>query len=339
MAQSILGRKNILITGGAGFLGSFLADELVKENNVVCIDNFVSGSRSNVEHLLRNPNFVLVKHDIVEPIDLESLPELEKFKVKFQGIQEVYNLACPMSPKDFDKYRIETALANSVGIANMLELAVKYKAKFMQFSTSVVYGGKTEAIKYFKEDSYQPMNPTTPRSCYDEGKRFAESLTVTYRDVYNIDAKIVRVFRTYGPRVRLFSGEMVPDFVVQALDNQDLIIYGDENFSTSLCYIDDVVKAAVKMMATAEQGPMNIGSADEYRLADVAKKIIQMTGSKSKIVYRPAMLFVTQLGLPDITLAKERLNWLPVTTLDKGLEKTIDYAKAHKVLVGTQREE
>jgi UDP-glucuronate decarboxylase len=338
MPKQILERKNILITGGAGFIGSFLCDRLVRNNNIICLDNFISGSQSNIEHLLRNANFVFIKHDIVEPLDLESYPELEKFKIKFQGIQEIYNLACPMSPKDFDKYKIETALTNSVGTANMLELALKFKAKFLQASTSTIYGGISEDIKHFKEGDYQPVNPITPRSCYDEGKRFAESLTVTYRDVHNIDAKIVRVFRTYGPRVRLFSGEMVPDFVVQAIDNKDLVIYGDEKFSTSLCYVDDIVEGCIKTMASGEPGPINLGSPDDYSLVEVAKKIIEMTGSSSKIVFEPPLLFMTQLGLPDITLAKDKLSWIPVTTLEKGLEKTIEYAKAHKVLIGIQKE-
>jgi len=339
MPKQILGRKNVLVTGGAGFIGSFLCDRLVKENNVICVDNFVSGSRSNIEHLLRNYNFVFLKHDIIEPLDLESFPELDKFKIKFQGLQEIYNLACPMSPKDFEKYRIETALTNSVGVANMLELAVKYKAKFLQASTSTVYGGRTEKIKYFKENDYQPVSPITPRSCYDEGKRFAESLVITYREVYNLDAKIVRIFRTYGPRVRLFSGEMVPDMVIQALDNKDLIIYGDSSFSTSLCYVEDIIDGCLKAMASNELGPINLGSPDEYSIVEVAKKIIQMTNSSSKIVFAPPLLFMTPLGLPDISLAKEKLNWIPVTTLEGGLQKTIDYAKAHKVLIGIQKEE
>lgn len=320
-------------------MGSFLCDQLIKDNNIICLDNFVSGSRSNIDQLLRNPNFVFIKHDIIEPIDLEAYPELEKFKIKFQGLQEIYNLACPMSPKDFDKYRVETALTNSVGTANMLELAVKYRAKFLQFSTSSVYGPRSDKFKYFKEDSYQPMDPLTPRSCYDEGKRFAETLTATYREVYELDAKIVRIFRTYGPRVRLFSGEMVPDFVVQALDNKDLVIYGDKTFSTSLCYVEDVIDGCIKLMASAEVGPVNIGSPDEYSLIEVANKIIQMTDSSSKIVFEAPLLFMTPLGLPDISLAKEKLGWLPITTLETGLQKTIDYAKAHKVLIGLRREE
>jgi UDP-glucuronate decarboxylase len=339
MPTFILGRKNILVTGGAGFIGSFLCDRLVKENNVICVDNFVSGNQNNIEQLLRNSNFVFIKHDISEPLDLENYPELEKFKINIQGIQEIYNFACPMSPKDFDKYRIETALANSVGTANMLEMAVKYKAKFLQASTSTVYGSRTAEKKYFKENDYQPVDPVSPRSCYDEGKRFAESLAVTYRDVYNIDTKIVRIFRTYGPRVRLFAGEMVPDFVVQALDNKDLIIYGDEKFSTSLCYVEDLVEGCIKAMASSEKEPINLGSPDDYSLVDVAKKIIEMTGSKSKIVFEPALLFMSQLGLPDIGLAKEKLDWLPITTLETGLKKTINYAKAHKVLVGVRSEE
>lgn len=326
-------KKNILVLGGAGFLGSHLCDYLVKYHHIICVDNFVSGTQSNIDHLLRDPNFEFIKHDIVEPLDLESFAELDKFKIKVHGVAEVYNLACPTSVKNFENDRIKTLETNAWGTRNALEVARKYQAKFLHFSSSVVYGGRTEDSKTYKEDYWGHVNLLSPRACYDEGRRFAESQVVTYRQVYNLDAKIIRIFRTFGPRMKLFDGQMIPDFITSALDNEDLIIYGDKNFSTSLCYVSDIIDGAVRMMESEEAGPINLGSINDYNLKEVAEKIIELTGSKSKVVFKDQLLFMTPLGLPDITLAKDKLGWLPVIRLEEGLQKTIDYTKAEKGLV------
>lgn len=332
--KPIFEKKNILVTGGAGFIGSHLCDHLVEGSKVICIDNFISGDERNIDHLLQNPDFQFIKHNINEPIDLNRLPELEKFQVEFQGIQEIYHLAAPTSPTDFDATRIETVLTHSVGTRNILDLAVKYNAKFLLASSSVVYGPRNEQIKFFQESYHGVVDQLSPRACYDEGKRFAETLTSTYGQVNNLDAKIARLFRIYGPRMKLNSGQMLPDFVFNSLDNQDLVIYGDESFSSSFCHVNDAVEGLIKMMKSGEAGPINLGSDLEYRISDVANKVIQLTNSSSKVVYEKPLLFMTPLGLPDITLAKERLSWFPVVLLEEGLNGTIDYFRAHKSRLG-----
>lgn len=331
--KAIFEKKNVVVTGGAGFIGSHLCDELVKNSKVICIDNFISGDEENIDHLLQHPDFQFIKHDINEPLDLESLSELEKFRVRFQGIQEIYHLACPSLPKDFEETRVETVLTNSVGTRNILELTVKYKAKFLLASSSVVYGPRDTENLYFVEKHIGLIDQLNPRACYDEGKRFAETITKTYADAYNLDAKIARIFRTYGPRMRLNTGQMLPDFVSSALEGKELVIYGDENFSSSLCHVSDMVQGLMKMMKSGEAGPMNFGSDLDVKLADVAKKVIALTGSASGIVYKEPLLFMTPLGLPDITHARERLGWFPIVLLDDGIQGAIDYFKAHKSIV------
>ena len=326
-------RKNILVIGGAGFIGSHLCDRLVKESNVICLDSFVTGEQKNIDHLLREYNFEFINHDINQKIDLENLSELEKFKVKVKGIQEIYNLAVPTSPKQFEKFTEETLKTNSLGTINALNLAVKFKAKFLHFSSCVVYGPRPADNSRFSEDYWGFVDLLSPRGCYDEGKRFAESAVVTFRDKYNLDTKIVRIFRTYGPRLRLNDGQMIPDFITDALDNKDLVIYGDENFSTSLCYVSDIVDGAIKVMDSEEREPVNLGGGDEVKLIDVANKIIEMTASKSKVVFEEPLLFITHLGLPDLTKAKEKVGWFPIVRLEEGLKKSIEYAKARKVLI------
>jgi len=323
-----------LVTGGAGFLGSHLCESLAKDNNVICLDNLLNPlSYQNIEGLLQNQNFYFVKHDVNEPIDLLSFGELKNLKIKFQGIKEVYHLACPTSAKSFEKFKIETLKANSIGTINVLELARMYQAKILFTSSSVVYGSRKEDTPYFKEMDYGRVNFTGERSCYDEGKRFAETAIFTYKQMYGLDVKVARIFRTYGPRQALFEGEMIPDFILQAINNLPLIIYGDENFDTSLCFVSDTVDGIIAMMKSHESGPINLGHSEKYLLVDVAKKIIDETGSKSVVEFRQPLLFMTPLGLPDISLAREKLNWFPITRLEDGLKKTIEYIKAHRILL------
>lgn len=328
-------RKNILIVGGAGFIGSHLAEALIKDNNIICLDNFITSNMENIRFLLSSPNFEFIKHDLTQALDLEQLPELKKFQIKVFGIQEIYNLACPTSAKNFDKLVVETALANSVLVKNVLDLALKYEAKLLHASSAVVYGPR-QSNNYIKEDFQGLVNFTGQRSCYDEGKRFAESLVTTYQRFYKKDFKIARIFRTYGPRLALNDGQMIPDFILNALDNKDLIIYGDKNFSTALCYIDDIIDGLTKLMESELTEPVNLGSNVDTLLTEVAERIIKITGSSSKIVYQKSLDFITSLTLPDITLAKAKLGWYPLTGLDKGLEESLEYTRANKqLLTGT----
>lgn len=330
-----MAKDNVLVTGGAGFIGSHLCERLLKDYNVVCLDDFLTSSEANINHLVQLPNFEFVKQNLSENFDLEAVPELAKFQINVKGFKAIFNLSCPTSAKNFDDLKITTLDSNSVAMKNVLELVRKYKSKFVHVSSSVVYGGRDKAKGKVKEDEEGIVNHLSPRGCYDEGKRFAETAVVTYHQVYKTDFKIARIFRTYGPRERLFDGEMVPDFVVDAANNKDLVIYGDKNFQTSLIYVSDVVDALVKLMnARADIGPVNIGSDVDLKIVDVAKKIVDMTGSRSKIVFDKPLPFITELALPDISKAKEELGWLPLVRLEDGLKKTIDYTLAHKELLG-----
>lgn len=330
MKQAIFDKKNVLVIGGAGFLGSHICDELIKSAKVICIDNFSSGDEKNIDHLLSHPDFRFIKHDMSEPIKLESFQELEAFKIEFQGIQEIYNLACPTAPIHFQKNRVENLLANSYAVKNALDLAVLYKAKIMHFSSSVVYGARDNRNGLVKEDDIGTVDMLSDRCSYDEGKRFAESMVKTYKDIYGIDAKIIRMFRAYGPRMPLDQGHMLPDFISNALDNEDLVIYGDKDFSSSFCYVSDCLDAVFKMMQSDLFGPINIGSDQDVNVTDMANQIIKMLGSKSKVAYAEKMLFMTPLKLPDISKARDLLGWMPLVSLEAGLEKTIADLRANK---------
>jgi len=327
-------KKNVVVTGGAGFIGSFLCERLLKDSRVICIDDLTTSQSDNIAHILENQDFEFIRADINEPIDLEKYPELERFKVKFQGVQEIYHLACPTSAKKFEEYRHKTLLTNAVGMRNALDLAVKYKAKFFHASTSVIYGPRPADGHLFNESEFGLIDHLSPRACYDEGKRWAETMVQTYEDVFNIDARIARIFRTYGSRMLLNDGQMIPDFILNALDGKDLVVYGDENFRTSLVYVTDVVDGIVRLMAMQKDpGPVNLGSDYDVRIADVAKKIIEMTGSTSKVTFDAPLLFMTQLGLPDLKRAKEDLGWIPLISLEQGLKKSIEYAVANRGLL------
>lgn len=330
--QAIFDKKNVVVIGGAGFIGSHLCDELIKTAKVICIDNFISGEERNIDHLLAESDFAFIKHDMIEPIDLENISSLQKFKIEFQGIQEVYNLACPTSPVKFKENCIQSLLANSYVVKNTLDLALKYKAKYMHFSSSVVYGQRRDGNPRILETDIGQVDFIGERSCYDEGKRFAETIVVNYREFYGLEAKIIRLFRVYGPRMKLNDGQMIPDFVNSAIENKDVVIQGDKDFSSSFCYVSDVIDAVIKMMETNINGPLNIGSDVVINITDFAQKIIDMLGSQSKIVYTEEILFMSQLCTPDTTLARNELAWMPVVTLGKGLEKTIEDLLASKGL-------
>ncbi len=330
----IFDKKNILVTGGAGFIGSHLCDELIKDSKVICVDNFSSGSEKNIDHLLSDPNFEFIKHDITKPLDLSKYPELQKFKIEFQGIQEIYHLACPMSPKNFEKNKIEVVLANSYGVKNALDLACKYSAKFVHASSSVIYGDQIKKGHKIRENELGETDPISSRASYDEGKRFAETIVESYREIKKVDAKILRIFRTYGPRMKIGDGQMIPDFINNALDGKDLLIHGDNSFSSSFCYVSDSVDALTKAMDVDFKGPINIGSDVEIKLEDLANRVISIMGANVKIEYEDHILFMKSLNVPDISKARNELEWMPVISLDKGLEMTIYELRASKGLKG-----
>jgi len=337
MTKIIYQKKNVIVTGGAGFIGSHLCDSLLKEGaRVICVDNFSTSSEMNIDHLLRYADFEFIRHNIVEPIDLLKLPELSKFEIKWQGIQEIYHLACPTSPKEFDKMPVETAITNGSGTKNILDLAKQYNSKFLLASSSAIYGNPVKGIDYFHESYWGFIDPLGARGCYNEGKRFAETLTSNYAHVYHLDTKIARIFNTYGPRMKIADGRLIPDFIDNAIDNKDVIIYSDPNTVSSFCYVDDVVEGLKRLLASDISEPINFGSFEEHLLEDVAKKIIAMVQSKSKITYGKPLVYMAKQGLPDISKAKELLGWIPLTSLEKGLRLTIDDMQANRILINTR---
>lgn len=328
----IFEKKNVLVLGGAGFIGSHLCDRLIEDCKVICVDNLFSGTERNIDHLLANSNFKFIKHDMALPLNLEDYTELAEMRIEFQGIQEIYNLACPTSPKFFDRNKVANVLANSYVVKNALDQALKYQAKLLHGSSSVVYGERHDEWERVKEEQVGLVDHLSERASYDEGKRFAETMIATYGSVFNLDIKIARLFRIYGPRMAFNEGHMIPDFVAAALNNDHLVIFGDENFKTSLCYIDDCVSGLMKLMASDIKTPVNIGSDIDLHLVDVASRVIEMTNSTSSIEHSEALLFMTSLALPDISIARDRLSWLPLVTLDNGLKKTIEDLRATKNL-------
>lgn len=328
----IFDKKNILVIGGAGFIGSHLCDALVQGAKVICIDDYASGSVDNISQLLQHPNFVFIKHDINTPIDLETYPELEIFEVKFQGIQEVYYMACPTVQLGYEEYAVETAKTNSLGVVNALDIARKYDAKFVFASTHSVYGDPLDGQETFAEDYWGFVDFLGERACYNEGKRFAETLVDTYHRTYKLDTKIGRVFNVYGPRMRFNSGRMIPDFVRAAINQQDLVIYGDGTTRDNYCYVDDMVQALIALMQSSVNVPVNLGSMENYPIIEIAKKIISLVGSKSNTVFADEIAGLAKLGLPDITRAKHMLGWFPVTPIDVGLKRTVEDMLGSRVL-------
>jgi len=330
----IFEKKNVLVTGGAGFLGSHLCERLLKEAKVICVDDLSNSHIQNIEHLLQYPDFEFIKYDVNQPIDLNAFPELDKFRVKFQGIQEVYHLACPTSPKGFENLKIHSLWANSQAMISTLDLAVQHKAKYIFASSSVVYGNATEEHNFFNEEDEGIVDHLSPRACYDEGKRFAETCVATYKQVYGIDAKIARIFTTYGPRMQLDDGLLIPDFILNALDGKPLEIFGDETLSQSLCYVTDTIDGMVRFMETGpDVSIINLGSDESHRMVDIAQKIIQMTNSESQLVFEDPLVFLTKKGIPDLRRAKEALDWIPLIRIEDGLQRTIDYTLANRELM------
>lgn len=306
--------KRILVTGGAGFLGSHLCDRLIAQgHDVLCLDNFFTGNKNNIGHLLGNPRFELIRHDVINPIYLE--------------VDEIYNLACPASPVHYQYNPIKTIKTSVMGVINALGLAKRVKATILQASTSEVYGDPE--VHPQLEEYWGRVNPIGIRSCYDEGKRASECLMMDYHRQNGVKIKIARIFNTYGPRMGEGDGRVVSNFIVQALKGQHISIYGDGSQTRSFCYVDDLIEGMILMMATADDviGPINIGNPGEFTILELAEAVIRLTGSKSKIIFMPLPEDDPKQRQPDINLAKNLLGWEPLIQLEEGLKRTIDYFK------------
>ena len=307
-------RKNqtILITGGGGFLGSHLCERLLDDDHdVICLDNFFTGSKENIRHLLNHSGFELIRHDITWPVYLE--------------VDAIYNMACPASPIHYQYDPVQTTKTSVLGAINLLGMAKRLKIPIMQASTSEIYGDP--AVHPQKEEYWGNVNPIGPRSCYDEGKRCAETLFFDYHRQLKVSIKVVRIFNTYGPRMQINDGRVVSNFIVQALKNEDITIYGDGSQTRSFCYVSDMIEAFVKMMATPHEvtGPINLGNPGEFTMIELAEKVLKQTKSKSKIVHKPLPKDDPVRRKPDISKAEKILDWHPKVPLDEGLEHTIEY--------------
>ena len=309
------GIKRILVTGGAGFLGSHLCERLVDEgHDVVCADNFFTSQKTNVAHLLERSNFELLRHDIVQPLFLE--------------VDEIYNLACPAAPGHYQYNPIKTIKTSVVGSINLLGVAKRCRAKILQASTSEVYG---DPEVHPQPETYRgAVNTLGPRACYDEGKRAAETLFMDYHRTHRVKIRIVRIFNTYGPRMHPYDGRVVSNFIRQAIAHEDITIYGDGNQTRSFCYRDDLIDGIMKMMNAPDDciGPINLGNPDEFTIAQLAEMVIELTASKSKLIYKPALPDDPARRQPDIALARQKLDWQPQVKLREGLQKTIQWFRS-----------
>lgn len=309
-------RKRVLVTGGAGFLGSTLCDRLIAlGDDVLCVDNFFTGTKENIAHLIGHPRFELMRHDVTFPLYVE--------------VDEIYNLACPASPIHYQHNPTQTIKTSVHGAINMLGLAKRVKAKILQASTSEVYG---DPVVHPQTESYWGnVNPIGMRSCYDEGKRCAETLFFDYHRQYGLNIKVARLFNTYGPRTHPHDGRVISNFIVQAIQGESITVYGDGKQTRSFCYVDDLIEALIRLMNTPDQfvGPVNLGNPGEYSILELAEKVIELTGSKSKIIFKPLPSDDPLQRCPDISLATTMLDWVPHIPLDDGLSKTIAYFRDH----------
>jgi UDP-glucuronate decarboxylase len=314
-ARNYSTRRRVMVTGGAGFLGSHLCERLLEDGcDVLCVDNFFTGTKDNIEHLVENTRFELMRHDVTFPLYVE--------------VDEIYNMACPAAPIHYQFDPVQTTKTSVHGAINMLGLAKRVKAKILQASTSEVYGDPQ--IHPQVENYWGHVNPIGLRSCYDEGKRCAETLFFDYHRQHQVRIKVPRIFNTYGPRMHPNDGRVVSNFIVQALRGEPITVYGDGQQTRSFCYVDDLVDALMRMMATADDvtGPVNVGNPGEFTMMELAQKVIELTGSKSQIVKKPLPSDDPKQRQPDITLAKKALGWEPTTPLAEGLKKTIEYFRA-----------
>ena len=316
----IANRRRTLVTGGAGFLGSHLCERLLERgDDVLCVDNFYSGTKDNIAHLLADPHFELVRHDITFPLYLE--------------VDEIYNLACPASPVHYQYDPVQTTKTSVHGAINMLGLAKRVRARILQASTSEVYGDP--AVHPQPESYWGNVNPIGPRACYDEGKRCAETLFFDYHRQHKLEIKVARIFNTYGPRMHPNDGRVVSNFIVQALRGEPITVYGSGGQTRSFCYVDDLIEALLRFMQTpaGHTGPLNVGNPKEFTILELAERVIRLTGAKSKIVHQPLPSDDPTQRQPDIGAARKLIDWEPLTPLEAGLEKTIEYFRAHMVEV------
>jgi UDP-glucuronate decarboxylase len=305
-------RKRVLVTGGAGFLGSFLCERLLQEGcEVICCDNFYTGSKRNIAHLLSSPYFEVVRHDITFPLFIE--------------VDEIFNLACPASPIHYQNDPVQTTKVNVHGSINMLGLAKRVKARILQASTSEVYGDPS--VHPQTEAYWGNVNCIGPRSCYDEGKRCAETLFFDYYRQHRLDIRVVRIFNTYGPRMHPNDGRVVSNFIMQALTDQDITVFGEGNQTRAFCFVDDLIEGILRMMHNPDDftGPVNLGNPNEFTILQLAEKVIRLTGSRSQIVFKPLPTDDPTQRRPDIELARQKLGWQPTIELEEGLQRTIDY--------------
>ena len=303
--------NRVLVTGGAGFLGSHLCERLLQDgNDVICVDNLYTGSKDNIRHLMTNPYFEFIRHDVTEPLYVE--------------VDQIYNLACPASPVHYQSNPVKTTKTSVYGALNMLGLAKRVHARILQASTSEVYG---DPEIHPQPESYRGcVNPIGIRSCYDEGKRVAETLFFDYKRMHNIEIKVMRIFNTYGPRMNPLDGRVVSNFIVQALKNEDITIFGNGMQTRSFCYVDDLIEGMYRMMNCEDfTGPVNLGNPGEFTMLELAQKIIELTDSKSKLIYMPLPSDDPTQRKPVIELAKQKLDWQPTISLEEGLQKTIEY--------------
>ena len=306
------GRKRVLVTGGAGFLGSHICERLIEQgNDVLCLDNFYTGTKDNISHLIGNPYFELLRHDVTFPIYLE--------------VDEIYNMACPASPIHYQRDPVQTTKTSVHGAINMLGLAKRVRARILQASTSEVYGDPE--VHPQTEDYRGCVNPIGPRACYDEGKRCAETLFFDYHRQHKLQIRVARIFNTYGPRMHPDDGRVVSNFIVQALKGKPITLYGDGGQTRSFCFVDDLVEGLMRLMAADVTGPINLGNPREMTIRELAELVVEMTGSKSEIVYHPLPADDPMQRQPNITLAKRHLDWEPKVKLETGLDKTIAYFK------------
>lgn len=307
--------ERVVVTGGAGFLGSHLCDRLIEAGNeVICVDNLFTGSKDNIRHLLGNPDFEFIRHDVTEPLYVEA--------------DQIYNLACPASPPHYQYNPIKTAKTGVLGALNMLGLAKRLHARILQASTSEVYG---DPAIHPQPESYRGyVNTTGIRSCYDESKRMAETLFSDYHRQHNLEIKIIRIFNTYGPRMNPDDGRVVSNFIVQALKNEDITIYGDGSQTRSFCYVDDLIEGMLRMMDSRPDftGPCNLGNPGEFTMLELARLVLELTGSRSKLIYMPLPSDDPRQRKPVIELAEKELDWRPLVSLEEGLKKTIQYFKS-----------
>ena len=307
-------RPRILVTGGAGFLGSHLCERLLAEGaSVLCVDNFFTGTRDNVEHLLPHPHFELMRHDVTFPLHVE--------------VDAIYNLACPASPIHYQYDPVKTTKVSVLGALNMLGLAKRTRARILQASTSEVYGDPSMHPQ--PEAYWGHVNPIGPRACYDEGKRCAETLFFDYHRQHAVDIKVARIFNTYGPRMHPNDGRVVSNFIVQALTGRDITLYGDGSQTRSFCYVDDLVDGLMRLMAADAVGPINLGTPVEFSMRELAQLVLELTGSRSRVQHLPLPVDDPRQRRPDISQARELLNWQPATRLRDGLERTIAYFRGH----------